>query len=129
MKKSQVRNFPDGPQNCKVVSLSDFRKPFRTTAQQRRHTRIERERREREKRPIYCAQRRAAKLLRAVSWADRGAIAAIYAQAAEMTRATGVQHKVDHVIPLRGRNVSGLHVETNLQILTKRDNARKSNKV
>ncbi len=35
-------------------------------------------------------------------------------------------HQVDHKIPLRGRKVSGLHVETNLQYLPARDNRRKS---
>ena len=37
-------------------------------------------------------------------------------------------HEVDHIIPLKGANISGLHVETNLQYLTKEENRRKTNK-
>ena len=52
-------------------------------------------------------------------WADRKAIKAIYVEA----RATGMQ--VDHVIPLRGKDVCGLHVQGNLQLLTPKDNKKK----
>jgi hypothetical protein len=35
---------------------------------------------------------------------------------------------VDHIVPLQGENVSGLHILSNLQYLTKEENGRKGNK-
>jgi hypothetical protein len=63
-----------------------------------------------------------------VAWANVEAIAALYARAALLTRTTGRSHVVDHIIPLKGRMVSGLHVENNLRIIERSENARKSNK-
>jgi|TARA_R110000868_G_scaffold87081_1_gene243773 hypothetical protein len=37
-------------------------------------------------------------------------------------------YEVDHIVPLNGRNVSGLHTIDNLQYLTISDNRKKSNK-
>jgi hypothetical protein len=65
---------------------------------------------------------------RYVAWANVEAIAALYAEAAVMREATGRRYDVDHVIPLKGRLVSGLHVESNLRIIERSENARKSNK-
>ena len=55
------------------------------------------------------------------SWANKGAISAIYKEAAER----GMH--VDHIVPLKGKNVSGLHVEYNLQLLDPLENRRKGN--
>lgn len=61
-------------------------------------------------------------------WADRELIKELYELARKLTEQTGIQHEVDHVIPLQGKNVSGLHVLENLQVLTSEENRRKSNK-
>lgn len=61
-------------------------------------------------------------------WADRAAIRAVYAEAERLTVETGIQHHVDHVIPLRGKLVCGLHVHNNIRPLPSTDNIRKKNK-
>jgi hypothetical protein len=60
-------------------------------------------------------------------WAKQDKIREIYKQARFLTKKTGVLYTVDHIIPLRGKTVCGLHVENNLQILTKSENSRKRN--
>jgi len=76
----------------------------------------------------WAVKRRAAEIKATPSWANSAAIESIYAEAARLTRETGIIHHVDHIYPLRGRTVSGLHVEHNLQILKATENLKKSNK-
>lgn len=73
-------------------------------------------------------KRHAAKLRRTPAWADHDKIKEIYERCAEMTRTTGVKHEVDHIVPLQGKFVSGLHIHYNLQILTCEENRRKWNR-
>ena len=75
----------------------------------------------------HAAKRRAARLQRTPPWVDFAAIRALHAEAHRLTEATGTPHHVDHAIPLQGERVSGLHVHTNMQILTASENSRKRN--
>ena len=60
-------------------------------------------------------------LMRTPKWANLEKIREIY-----QNRKKG--YHVDHIIPLQGENVSGLHVENNLQYLTTKQNLSKGNK-
>ena len=66
-------------------------------------------------------QYRTKRILATPPWADTAKIKEIYSKCPE-------GYHVDHVVPLQGELVCGLHVESNLQYLTIKENLQKSNK-
>jgi hypothetical protein len=73
------------------------------------------------------AKYRATKLKATPAWANLEQIKRIYIACASISERTGVEHHVDHIIPLQGEAVCGLHVEKNLAIIPAQMNLQKSN--
>jgi hypothetical protein len=77
------------------------------------------------------AKRRSSKINATPSWlTDKQhlEIKRFYLDATVATKTTGIKHHVDHVIPLRGRLVCGLHVPWNLMVVTATKNLSKGNR-
>jgi hypothetical protein len=75
-------------------------------------------------------KRRAAKLNRTPAWLtddDHWMIEQAYELAALRTKMFGFSWEVDHVLPMQGKMVSGLHVPTNLQVIPATLNRKKTN--
>lgn len=64
---------------------------------------------------------------RTPKWADLNAIKRIYARCAKLNANGHSVFHVDHIVPMNGENVSGLHVENNLRIIPARENMQKGN--
>lgn len=77
-----------------------------------------------------AAKRRAMAKNQTPAWLtpmDKFEINCIYSYCSSL-RAIGLDYHVDHIVPLRGKQVSGFHVSWNLQVIRAEENHRKNNK-
>ena len=77
-------------------------------------------------------KRQASKLKRTPKWLtddDKWLMQQAYELASLRTKMFGFLWTVDHIIPLQGKKVSGLHVPWNLQVIPAKENYSKGNRV
>ena len=77
-------------------------------------------------------RRKVAKIQAVPKWLTKTQLLEIkyfYKRSKELEHETGIKHNVDHIVPILSDLVCGLHVPWNLQILTKAENMKKSNKL
>lgn len=134
MTEKSLRRYHANPAYKKLVRdglarrSADPRKAAKLTAYRKEYWH-RRNRDEPERRAYYLARYRAARNRRMPLWANQELILDVYRTAQKMQRGVKYRVAVDHVIPLRGKTVSGLHVHNNLQILTRSENCKKANKL
>lgn len=118
--------------NNKDKVSANSKKSYNKNKEKGKPTRKKWEQENRGKRRAIVAKRRAIKIQATPKWLseeDFNKIESFYVLAANMTQKTGIVHEVDHILPLNGNEISGLHYWTNLQILTAEQNRSKSNRI
>lgn len=79
----------------------------------------------------FNAKRHASKMQRTPPWLNAGhffELECVYKYCSAL-RSVGLDYEVDHIVPLQGKTVSGLHAPWNLQLLKASENASKGNRI
>ena len=74
------------------------------------------------------AKYRASKLQATPRWFEKEEVEQLYLDAKRLFETTGIRYHVDHIVPLQGDTVCGLHTLANLQLLPAEQNITKGNK-
>lgn len=114
----QLRYYRQNPEKYMMLTIK-----YRDTNRERIN-RIQRDyyARHSERVRATSAEHRARRIKRVPQWSEKEKIQEFYANCPE-------GHEVDHIYPLQGERVSGLHVLRNLQYLTRSANRSKRNRV
>ena len=139
-KRKAVRERPE----VKAAALARYHKPENKAKTKAKRDKPENKAKKKAYRKQYLARpevkakinadvmkRYAAKKQRTPAWLtkeDFKLIEVFYLEAAMLGQETGIKHHVDHIVPLQGKNVSGLHIPSNLQVIPASENCSKSNK-
>ena len=79
---------------------------------------------------IYKGRARVSQIKEATPiWAELNQIKELYKEAKMLEDSTEIKYHIDHIVPLKGKSVCGLHCIDNLQILTATANLSKGNRV
>ena len=113
-----------------TLTNKDKHLEYRNSDARRLSTRISGHKHYQNNKAIYIAKdakRRALKLLATTLWGTEN-VEDFYIRAKELEAMNpGLKYHVDHIVPLVGKNVCGLHNHFNLQILTEQENKQKGN--
>jgi hypothetical protein len=124
------RNHAIEYQNNKEVLRQRALKYYYADHEESKKAQLVRQKNNLDKAAAYEAKRRALKLLRTPKWVDSEELWLIkeaYALAALRTKQFGFSWHVDHIVPLQGKLVSGLHTVGNLQVISGFNNISKNN--
>lgn len=138
-RRKELRNTPEAKEKRLDYNRSEPRKNKRKEYQQRDYVKAKKrirnrkwKKENRDKHNADWAEYHARKLMAMPEWLteeEKQFMIGLYKHAKYIEKMFGIKCHVDHIIPLRGKTVCGLHVPWNLQILTAEENMKKGNRI
>lgn len=130
--KEKVNNWKmQNPEKAVNTSSNASKKWYSGNAQARKISMAQWQKLNPSKCASITAKRRSAQLLRTPNWLENTHFEQIenfYEVAEKYSAESGIKHEVDHIVPLQGKDVCGLHVPWNLQVIPVSLNRSKGNR-
>lgn len=130
--KEKVNNWKlQNPEKASITSSNASKKWYSDNIEVRKVTMAEWQKMNPSKCASISAKRRSAQILRTPKWLEDThfkQIQSFYVTAEKYSVESGIKHEVDHIVPLQGKSVCGLHVPWNLQVIPVSANRSKGNR-